>query len=211
MDIDSTDRGTIVTTTLKKGEEIFAESDALVAARPNSVAISTTGPGSFLGGLKRIFMKESPWKQRLSATEDDTTLYLSPKDGHGLAMLEFTEEDDSFYVCEDGYFASTTDVAIDVHVGFLGRFLQGNLFAMKICGQGQLIVEGRGRLGVFPLASKETMRIDNGHLIAWSCRANLQIIFAARTLWGSVKSGEGLHVLVKGPCTVCITYSRPLK
>ncbi len=197
---------------LKKGESIFCESDAMVMME---AALDLTGV--MQGGLVRAAMRqltngESFFQQRIEAKRGDGDCLLAPNLPGGMQVLDVGRRQ---YLLNDGaYVAASDGVQVDARMQSLGNAIfgrTGGFFIGQTSGEGQLAVCGFGALFIIDVAPGKDVVIDNGHVVAWDSQLRYEISTSTsasqgmlRSLVNSVASGEGVVLRFSGSGQVIV-------
>ena len=197
---------------LRKGEKIFCESDAMVMMEE---ALDLTG--KMTGGLGSALMRrfangESFFQQHIEASRGDGDCLLSPVLPGTIQVLEVGATQ---YLLNDGAFvAAESGVDLKVRTQSLGNALfaqSGGFFVMEATGQGQLAVSGFGSGFILDVEPGKDVIIDNAHVVAWDRQLNYEVSVPSQQSGGmfsrlvnSVTSGEGLVLRFSGRGKVVI-------
>ncbi|MFW6258714.1 MAG: TIGR00266 family protein [Halochromatium sp.] len=197
---------------LRKGEKIFCESDAMVMMEaPLQVR------GQMRGGLgnavmRRLTTGESFFQQEIEAVTGDGDCLLSPALPGSIELLDvspgtpYTLSDGSFVAAEPG-------VQVRPKMNTIGGGLfggTGGFVIMEATGTGTLAVSGFGSVFTLEVTPDRETVIDNSHAVAWSSNLSFEIgtpqtgggFFG--NIVNSVTSGEGLVIRFRGQGKVVI-------
>ncbi|MBF0342715.1 MAG: TIGR00266 family protein [Nitrospirae bacterium] len=185
--------------TLKKGERIYAESDAMVTM---DAVLELKGKmsGGFFGSLARkLTAGESFFQQSLEANHGEGQALFSPILPGDIEILDIGGNQ---YRLNDGAFvAATDDVQISVKTQGIGKAIfggTGGLFIMETSGQGKLAVSGFGAMFGLDVKRGSDVIVDNFHVVAWDRNLKYEISLSTSkggffsNLVGSVTTGEGI-------------------
>ncbi len=199
----------IVKYQLENGEQIKAESDAMVAMSPT---IEVTGgiEGGFKKGLTRMLSGEKFFFQYLTASKGEGEVLFA----HALPGDIFAVELDGNYgliIQKNGFLAAQQSIEIDTKVQNLmkGLFSKEGFFILKARGNGVIFLGCYGAVHSINLKEGEEFIIDNGHLVAWTENIDYKIEKAANGWAHSIISGECLVCRFKGPGTIWIQTRNP--
>jgi len=185
--------------TLRRGERIYAESDAMV-----TMDATLELKGKMQGGLmsaiaRRLANDESFFMQSIEATGGDGETLLSPNIPGDIEVLEVGLQQ---YLLNDGAFLAATDaVEIKVRTQGIGQALlggTGGFFIMETSGRGTLAVSGFGTIFALDITPGNDVIIDNYHVVAWDGRLRYSITTSTSKsgflagLVGSITTGEGI-------------------
>jgi len=201
---------------LRRGEQVKAESDALVS-KTNGVqlAAGTDGGGSFISGLlggaaRSMLTGESFFLQTLTCESDSGEAIVAPSEQGDIAVLKLGEVG-AVYITSGAYLCSEACVEVATRVqGIANGLLSGSgFFLMRCSGRGNLAVACLGSCMNFDLSAGEARQVDNGHLVAWSEKVNCQVGMASTGIFNTFASGEGLMCTMTGPGSVWLQTHKP--
>jgi uncharacterized protein (TIGR00266 family) len=186
---------------LKAGEEVHAESGAILALG-SEPEVSGTMKGGILGALKRtVLTSESFFVTTIKATKDNTEVYLAPRATGDVEPIRLGGRP---YIVQGGSFlASTPDVKTDTHFSGFKGFLSGEgIFMIHAEGRGDIFVSSFGGILKKDLAAGEKFIVDNGHIVAFPADMQYSIRNMGSGMVTAVTSGEGLACEFTGPGTI---------
>jgi uncharacterized protein (TIGR00266 family) len=196
---------------LRHGERIYAESDAMVMLEGN-LDLKGKMTGGLLSSLARRFANgESFFQQHIEATRGDGDCLLSPVLPGAVQVLDVGPQQ---YIITDGAFvAAESGVELKVRMQSLSQALfaqTGGFLVMETAGSGKLAVSGFGAAFTIDVAPGKDVIIDNAHVVAWDSGLHHQVsaitgqggIFSG--LVSSVTSGEGVVLKFSGSGKVLI-------
>lgn len=197
---------------LRKGEKIFCESDAMVMME-DTLRIKRQMRGGLGQALLRRFANdESIFQQEIEAVDGDGDCLLSPALPGGIEVLEVSPGE--AYTLADGAFvAAESSVDIRSRLNNLGGALfggTGGFVVMEARGQGKLAVSGFGSIFRLDVEPGKDVVIDNNHAVAWSSTLQYEVGVARSggglfgSLVNSVTSGEGLVLKFRGRGSVVV-------
>lgn len=194
---------------LKQGQQIKAESDAMVAM---SSTIDVTGgvEGGLMKGFTRMLSGEKFFFQYLTASRGDGDVMFAHAQPGGIVDVNL----DGSYglrVQKDGFLAATNGVDIDTKMQNItkGLFSGEGFFILNVSGKGTVFLSSYGSIHPIELAAGEEVIIDNGHLVAWPDYMQYKIEKASNGWGHSIMSGECLVCRFQGPGTVLIQTRNP--
>ncbi|MES2743146.1 MAG: TIGR00266 family protein [Pseudomonadota bacterium] len=199
---------------LKQGEKIYCESDAMVMmeAALDLRGRMTGGLGSAL--MRRLANGESFFQQHIEAVRGAGDCLLSPMLPGAIEVVDVGARQ---YLLNDGAFvAATSGTEMKVRTQSIGNALfaqSGGLFVMATSGSGQVVVSGFGSMFELDVEPGKDVVIDNAHVVCWD--ANLRYEISVTTGAGagagaggiggflgnivnSVTSGEGIVLKFSG-------------
>ncbi|MEK3913164.1 TIGR00266 family protein [Paenibacillus sp. FSL H7-0331] len=194
---------------LEKGENVKAESGAMVSMTPN-IELKGTVDGGLMRGLGRMLSGEKFFFQELSATQGRGEVLLAPA---AVGDVQAIELDGSYklYVQKDGFLAGTNGIQVNTKMQNLMKgFLSGEgFFIVEISGSGTVFLSSYGAIHAVNLGPGEERIIDNGHLVAWPDYMNYTIEKASKGWISSITSGEAAVCRFRGEGVVLIQTRNP--
>lgn len=189
--------------TMKAGQEVHAESGALLAASGNP-EIKGAMKGGIMGALKRtILTSESFFVTTIKAKQDDTEVYLAPRSVGDVEVLPLDGED---YIVQGGSFlAAESGITTDVHFSGWKGFISGEgIFMIRAVGKGKMFVSSFGGILKRELRAGETFLVDNSHIVAFPASMPYSIQRVGSGITDMVTTGEGLACIFTGPGTIYV-------
>ncbi len=199
----------IVKCHLEAGEQIKAESDAMITMSP-TIDVTGSAEGGILKGLARMATGEKFFFQYLSANGGSGDIIFAHALPGDIMPIELNGT--GLKIQKDGFLAATMDVEIETKVQNLtkGLFSGEGFFVLGAKGNGTLFVSSYGAIHQINLNPGEEIIIDNCHLVAWDETLEYQIEKASKKGWiSSFTSGEGLVCRFRGPGRVFIQTRNP--
>jgi uncharacterized protein (TIGR00266 family) len=197
---------------MKRGETIYCESDAMVM-----MEAALELKGKMKGGLGSALMRtlangESFFQQHIEAVRGDGDCLLSPTLPGAMQVVETGAQQ---YMISDGAFvAATSGVELKVRTQSLGNALfaqSGGFFITETAGSGQLVVSGFGSMSVLDVVPGKDVVIDNAHVVCWDSALRYEISVTTGqssgflgNLVNSQLSGEGMVLRFSGTGKVLI-------
>ncbi|MFW5771064.1 MAG: TIGR00266 family protein [Spirochaetota bacterium] len=192
----------IADVTLKAGEQVLAESGAMMSFSP-AISIQThraqKGKG-VLRSLKTSFLGgESFWMNTFTAASADGTVTLAPTLPGDISHVDCNG---TLYVQSTSFLAGSTELEMDTSFqGMKGFFSGESLFFLKISGQGPLLLSSYG--GIEEIQVKDSLVVDTGHIVAFD--DSLEYTIKKFGGWKSfLLGGEGLVCNFRGSGRVWI-------
>ena len=189
--------------TLNAGEEVIAESGAMVA-HDVQIDIETNMRGGLLGAAKRKLLGgESLFQNTFRAQASGQRLYLAPP-CEGDMRAKTLAEGEEFFLTSGAYVAHVGEnLEIDTKFGGAKGFFSGmGLFLLRIVGPGTVFYASYGALHPVEVTGAG-YTIDNGHIVGFT--SGLQYnIRAFGGFKGLFLSGEGLVCDFSGQGTVFV-------
>ncbi|KAJ6257314.1 hypothetical protein Dda_8203 [Drechslerella dactyloides] len=199
--IDHRDSNTILTLNLAHGCPVTAKPGAMVA-----MAASVTLKGSVKVSFKKLI---SGGELAHSTFTGPGEVILAPASLGDIVPIRLDGQQ-QWSMGKDAFLANTQGVIRDYKSQGLGSamFSGEGLFVYKITGQGVLFVTSLGAIIQKNLAPGEQYIVDNGHLVAWNCKYQIERI-ASGGIISALSSNEGLVCRFTGPGTVFIQTRNP--
>jgi uncharacterized protein (TIGR00266 family) len=191
---------------MKRGETIYCESDAMVM-----MEATLDLKGKMKGGLGSALMRtfangESFFQQHIEAVRGDGDCLLSPTLPGAMQVVDVGP---SNYIISDGAFvAATSGVELRVRTQSLGNALfaqSGGFFVTETGGSGQLVVSGFGSMSMLDVEPGKDAIIDNSHVVCWDSSLHYEVSVTTGSSSGflgnlinSQTSGEGIVLRFSG-------------
>jgi uncharacterized protein (TIGR00266 family) len=191
---------------LKRGETIYCESDAMVMME-STLDLKGKMKGGLGSALMRTFANgESFFQQHIEAARGDGDCLLSPTLPGAMQVVDCGPNQ---YIISDGAFvAAASGVDLRVRTQSLGNALfaqSGGFFVTETSGSGQVVVSGFGSMSVLEVEPGKDAIIDNSHVVAWDSTLHYEISITTGTSGGflgnlinSQTSGEGIVLRFSG-------------
>ena len=197
---------------LRQGEKIYCESDAMVM-----MEAALDLKGKITGGIGAAIMRrfangESFFQQHIEAVRGDGDCLLAPTLPGAMQILDVGNQQ---YMLSDGAFiAATSNVELKVRTQSLGNALfaqSGGFFITETSGVGQVAVSGFGGISQLEVEPGRDIIIDNSHVVAWDSALRYEISVTTggnsgflSNLVNSQTSGEGMVLRFSGKGKVLI-------
>eukprot|EP00051_Salpingoeca_urceolata_P000369 m.33780 g.33780 ORF g.33780 m.33780 type:complete len:282 (-) comp10511_c0_seq1:127-972(-) len=199
-------RGDTLKVVFERGDVVKAESNAVVTLRG---ALDLTGrmDGGIFGALARkLFTGESFFFQVLKAQGRGEALLAPVVPGD--VVIEDIEHTGELLMQRGSFLACSDTVSITSELQrspVKGLFSGTGFFLLRAAGQGTIAFGTFGSIHKIVLSAGETLRVDNGHLVAWTAPMPYKVEFAVpSSLMSSLTSGEGLMCHFTGPGTLFV-------
>lgn len=186
---------------LDQGETIRAEAGAMISMSPTiELATKTTGKG--LGGiLKSAIGGEGLFQSTYTATSAGEVILAPPTPGD---ILPIEMSGKTILAQSGAYLAGSETLELSTQGSFRAMVSGEGLFLQKVTGTGTLFLSSFGAIYEKELAGGETYVIDTGNMMAYEEGVSVSIKKAAKGLFATVASGEGLVAHFTGPGKVWI-------
>lgn len=182
---------------LQRGESFRAESGAMVSMSP-SISLEATSAGrGLMGTLKAAVGGESLFATIFTAADGPGELILAPGAPGDIVELELRNE--TWFTQRGAYLAGDPQLTLSAQGSIKAMISGEGLFLSKITGTGTLFVNSFGALYYRDLAPGERYIVDTGHVVAFPDTMAYTIRKAARGLFSTLASGEGLVCEFVGP------------
>jgi uncharacterized protein (TIGR00266 family) len=181
---------------LDRGEEIVAESGAMVSMSPG-VSIETAARGGLLGGLARKFLGgESFFMNTFHADEAGEVTLAPPLPGD---ILHLGMRNQTIMVTSGAYLACSKTINVDTQWGGAKTFFsKEGLFLLRVQGSGDLFLSSYGAIHAKELRHGEKYTVDTGHMVAFDDGVDYRVTRVGG-LKSTLFSGEGLVCELTGP------------
>ena len=200
---------------LEPGEKFVSEAGAMYRASANmdiDVESRTKKDegmwGDFKSGIKAMFAGESFFLSSYTPNDGQSgEVGLAPTHQGEVRSVKVGSD---VWICSGGsYLGSSGGITLDTQYQGLtkGMFSKEGLVFVKASGQGDLLVNGFGRISSVDVSGGIT--IDNGHLIAFTEGLEYTISKAGSGWISSMMSGEGLVMNFRGQGKVLVQSHDP--
>lgn len=193
---------------MKRGESIYCESDAMVMVEQNLEVTGKLRGGVFQAFMRKFTSGESLFQQQIKASNGDGECLLSPNLDGDMQILDVGQRQ---YILSDGAFVAATEhtnIKAKVQSNIGGALFggTGGFVVMETGGQGQVCISGSGTLLELDVTPEQgEVTIDNGHVAAWDASLNYNIGMPTSggggivgNIFNSLTSGEGLVIKFRG-------------
>lgn len=182
---------------MQQGEQFRAESGAMVSMSPSVELEATTSGKGLMGTLKAAVGGESIFATLYTATQGAGELVLAPGAPGDIVQLELRNE--TWFSQGGAYLAGDPSLTLGTQ-GSIKALISGEgLFLSKISGTGPLFLTSFGAIYSRDLAIGERYIVDTGHIVAFPSSVTYTVRKAARGLFSTLASGEGLVCEFMGP------------
>lgn len=187
---------TILRVLMKAGEQIKAEAGCMISMSPGiELQAKATGKG-IMGALGAAMGGESVFASIFTAKADGE-LVLAPGTLGDVVRLDLAGQ--TILAQSGAYLCGAPGLEISAQ-GSLKAMMSGEgLFLSKISGAGALFLNSYGAIFEKTLAPGEAYIVDCGHIVAFEASVKYGIRKAAKGLFSTVASGEGLVAEYTGP------------
>ena len=200
---------------LEPGEKFVSEAGAMYRASANmDIDVESRRKkdegmwGAFKSGIKAMFAGESFFLSSYTPSDGQSgEVGLAPTHQGEVRSVKVGSD---VWICSGGsYLGSSGGITLDTQYQGLtkGMFSKEGLVFVKASGEGDLLVNGFGRISSVDVSGGIT--IDNGHLIAFTEGLEYTISKAGRGWISSMMSGEGLVMNFRGQGKVLVQSHDP--
>jgi uncharacterized protein (TIGR00266 family) len=197
---------------LERGEQIMAESGAMVSMSPTIRLQAAMSGGSFFGAVKSAFGGESMFRTTFTAEDGPGEITLAPAAIGDIMAVELAGS--RFLVQPGSYLAGDPSLAISIEGSMRGMLSGEGLFLLNVEGSGLLLLSSFGAIHSKTLAPGEEYIVDTGHIVAFESSVQFRLEKATGKSQGvggflkgmmqSALSGEGFVCRYRGPGKVYI-------
>jgi uncharacterized protein (TIGR00266 family) len=197
---------------LDKGEQIMAESGAMVSMSPTIKLEAKVSGGGFFGAVKSAVGGESIFRTTFRAEDGPGELTLAPAAVGDITAVNL--KGSRFFVQPGSYLAGDTGFNISVQGSLRGMLSGEGLFLLTVEGTGLLLLSSFGAIHAKELAAGEEYLVDTGHIVAFEAGVDYHLEKASGKSQGvggflkgmvqSAMSGEGFVCRYRGPGRIYI-------
>lgn len=197
---------------MRQGEKIYCESDAMVMMEANLDLKGKMTGGIGAAIMRRFANGESFFQQNIEAVRGDGDCLLSPTLPGAIEVLDVGARQ---YILSDGAFvAATSGTEMKVRTQSIGNALfaqSGGFFVMETSGTGQVVVSGFGSMFQLEVSPGKDVIIDNSHAVCWDATLRYEVSVTTNggnssggiggmlgNMINSVTSGEGIVLRFSG-------------
>ncbi len=200
---------------LEPGEKFVSEAGAMYRASANiDIDVESRRKkdegmwGAFKSGIRAMFAGESFFLSSYTPNDGQSgEVGLAPTHQGEVRSVKVGSD---VWICSGGsYLGSSGGITLDTQYQGLtkGMFSKEGLVFVKASGEGDLLVNGFGRISSVDVSGGVT--IDNGHLIAFTEGLEYTISKAGSGWISSMMSGEGLVMNFRGQGKVLVQSHDP--
>ena len=192
---------------LERGEQVLAESGAMVSMSPTIRLEAKMAGGGMFGALKSAVGGESLFRTTFTAETGPGEITFAPSDLGDLLAVDMTGG--KFFVQPGSYLAGDPRLAINVQGSLRGMLSGEGLFLLTVQGSGMLLLSSFGAIHAKDLGPGEEYIVDTGHIVAFEESVNYSLEKATGKSQGvggflkgmvqSALSGEGFVCRYRGP------------
>ncbi|NGZ06477.1 MAG: TIGR00266 family protein [Magnetococcales bacterium] len=186
---------------LRSGESILAESNAMVMMEETLTLDGTFGNRGIMGSLmRRLANEETIFQQKITARNGPGDLLLAAPFPGGMHVLEVGPR--QYYLADGAFLASSEGVAVKAVMQNLGNALfggTGGFFIQQTEGHGKVAVAAFGSVFLLDVKPGQPLTIDNEHIVAWETTLDYEVATPNSSrgfLGGLISSATSGEVLV---------------
>ena len=173
---------------LVAGEEIRAETGAMVSMTPNMEVVSGLQGGLLQSAMRKVLGGESFFLNTFKASGAPGQVTFAPSLPGDITDVEVRGD---LLVQSGSFLAGDAGVDIDIKWGGAKTFFSSEgLFLLHLKGQGQVLLSSFGAIHRIPLDGN-SMIVDTGHVVAFDTQLDYRVKKVAG-MFTSLISGEGL-------------------
>jgi uncharacterized protein (TIGR00266 family) len=188
---------TIVRINLKQGEQFRAEAGAMVSMSPTLTLQAKSAGKGLMGTLKAAVGGESFFATLFTAETGDGELTLAPSVMGDVLKMELSGN--TIYAEGGAYLAGSPNLDLSTKGSFKAMISGEGLFLQKITGRGIVFLNSFGAVFEKILAPGEVYIVDTNHIVAFEETVQYKVKKAAKGIFSSLASGEGLVCEYTGP------------
>ncbi len=190
---------------LEPGEAVRAETGTMLAMTPEvDVEAKTGGLGRIVG---RLLAGESAFQSRFVAARGGGELILAPSAPGDVQAVRL--EGDAYLVASGGLLAATEGLEVNAKTRLKNFFIGESLFMLRVSGSGLLFLSAFGAIHPRELRPGEQLKVESGHLVAWSDTMDVRVGRVTRSWLGSALSGEAIVATLTGPGVIYMQTRAP--
>jgi uncharacterized protein (TIGR00266 family) len=192
---------------LDRGEQVMAESGAMVSMSPTIKLEARMSGGGAFGALKSAVGGESMFRTTFTAESGPGEVTFAPSALGDIMAVELAGS--KLFVQPGSYLAGDPGLAINVQGSMRGMLSGEGLFLLTVQGSGLLLLSSFGAIHSKTLAPGEEYIVDTGHIVAFEESVAYRLEKAtgkSQGLGGFLKgmvqsalSGEGFVCRYRGP------------
>jgi uncharacterized protein (TIGR00266 family) len=195
---------------LEPGEQVMAESGAMVTQDAHIEMQTSASQGKGVGGLlkglgRKMFLGESFFRNTFTATSAPGEVTFAPSLPGDILMHELTGQD--LIIQQTSYLASATTVEIETKWGgFKSFFGEGRMFWIRAFGSGPIALNAFGAIKTIDVNGSYI--IDTGHIVAFEPTLDFKIKRVG-SWFSTIFSSEGLVCRFEGTGKLFIQTRNP--
>jgi uncharacterized protein (TIGR00266 family) len=188
---------TILRVKMAKGETWRAEAGAMISMSPTIELEAKSAGKGFLGAVKAAVGGEGLFASLYTAAGGNGELVLAP--GTPGDIVRFDLRGQAILAQGGAYLAGSPDLELSTQGSFKALISGEGLFLQRISGTGTVFLNSYGAILEKKLGAGESYVVDTGHIVAFEESVKYQLKKAAKGLFSTLASGEGLVASYTGP------------
>jgi uncharacterized protein (TIGR00266 family) len=185
---------------MQQGETFRAEPGAMLSMSPSIELETTTAGKGLFGTLKAAVGGESIFASIFTALHGPGELYLAPSTPGDIIRIDLQNQ--TILAYGGAYLAGDASLQLSARGSLKSMIGGSDLFLTTITGTGPVFLNGFGAIYTKTLGPGEPYVVDSGHVVAFTDGIQYSIKKAARGLFSTLASGEGLVCMFSGPGTI---------
>ena len=180
---------------LEPGEAVRAETGTMLAMGPEiDLEARTGGLGKIVG---RLLTGEGAFQSRFVAARGGGELILAPSAPGDVQALRL--EGGALLVASGALLAAEDALDVSAKTRVKNLFVGESLFMLRVSGTGLVLLAAFGAIHPRELLPGESLKVESGHLVAWSEGMDLRVGRVSRSWLGTALSGEAIVATLTGP------------
>ena len=188
---------TIIRLKLKQGEQFRAEAGAMVSMSPTLKLEAKAAGKGLMGTLKAAVGGESFFASLFTAESGPGELVLAPSTMGDILKMDLSGN--TIYAEGGAYLAGSPGLDLSTKGSFKAMISGEGLFLQKITGSGVVFLSSYGAVFEKILSPGETYIVDTNHIVCFDETVQYKIRKAAKGIFSTLASGEGLVCEYTGP------------
>ncbi len=190
---------------LGPGEAVRAETGTMLAMTPEiDLEARTGGLGKIVG---RLLTGEGAFQSRFVAARGGGELILAPSAPGDVQALKL--EGGSLLVASGALLAADDALDVNAKTRLKNFFVGESLFMLRVSGTGLVFLCAFGAIHPRELRPGESIKVESGHLVAWSEGIDVRVGRVSRSWLGTAFSGEAIVATMTGPGVIYMQTRAP--
>lgn len=181
---------------LEDRETIRAESGAMMSMSAN-IELESKGAGGLGKMIGRMVAGESMFQTTFRAQGGPGEVILAPSLPGDIKVVDLSSQ--GLMVMSGAYLAGSETIQHETKASLKGLVGAEGLFLMRMFGQGFIMISSFGAIHAIELQPGQPYIVDTGHLVAFTEGMGYNIKKAAKGIFSTIASGEGLVAEMVGP------------
>ena len=190
---------------LEPGEAVGAETGTMLAMGPEiDLETRTGGLGKIVG---RLLTGEGAFQSRFVAARGGGELILAPSAPGDVQAVRLAG--DAYLVASGAMLAASESLDVNAKTRLKNFFIGESLFMLRVSGTGTLFLSAFGAIHPRELQVGESLKVESGHLVAWSDTMEVRVGRVTRSWLGTAFSGEAIVATLTGPGVIYMQTRAP--